>query len=114
RLTQRELASAAGVSRSTVSRLERGVLDALSLRSIRAVAKVLDVRVELLPRSRAADLERVVSGAHAALAQAVVAWLGRFSGWVVRPEVGFSVYGERGVIDLACWHAATRSLLIIE
>jgi hypothetical protein len=28
--------------------------------------------------------------------------------------VSFSIYGERGVIDILAWHAATRSLLIIE
>jgi hypothetical protein len=44
----------------------------------------------------------------------VIAWLGTFDGWEVRPEVPFSEYGERGVIDLLLWHAASRSLLIIE
>lgn len=112
RLTQRQLAAIAGCSDGSVSRLERGVLD--SLKAIRAIARALDVRVELLPRSRAAELERVASAAHAALGEAVVAWLRRFPGWVVRPEVGFSNYGERGVIDLVCWHAARRALLIIE
>jgi transcriptional regulator with XRE-family HTH domain len=112
RMTQRQLGSAAGVSDGSVSRLERGLADSLSM--IRSIARVLDVRVELLPRSRAADLERVASAAHGALAEAVVAWLGSFDGWVVRPEVGFSHFGERGVIDLVCWHAARRALLIIE
>jgi hypothetical protein len=28
--------------------------------------------------------------------------------------VSFSIYGERGVIDILAWHEATRSLLIIE
>jgi hypothetical protein len=35
-------------------------------------------------------------------------------GWVTAPEVSFSIYGERGVIDILAWHAATRSLLVIE
>ena len=35
-------------------------------------------------------------------------------GWVLAPEVSFSVYGERGVIDILAWHAATRTLLVIE
>lgn len=30
------------------------------------------------------------------------------------PEVSFSIYGQRGVIDILAWHAATRSLLVIE
>ena len=112
RWTQRQLAMAAGVSDATVSRVERGLADSLS--TIRAVARPLDVWVELQPRSRAADLERVAGAAHAALAEAVVGWLGRFTGWTIRPEIGFSHYGERGVIDLVCWHAGRRALLIIE
>jgi hypothetical protein len=44
----------------------------------------------------------------------VIAWLAAFGGWVVRPEVSFSHFGERGVIDVLAWHSATRSLLVIE
>jgi len=36
------------------------------------------------------------------------------SGWEIRPEVSFSWYGERGVVDIVAWHAATRTLLIVE
>jgi transcriptional regulator with XRE-family HTH domain len=113
-ITQRELARAAGVSDGSVSRLERGLIDGMAMSTIRAIARAVDVRVELLPRSRAADLERIVAGAHAALAEAVVTWLSRFAGWIVRPEVGFSSYGDRGVIDLVCWHQGRRTLLVIE
>jgi hypothetical protein len=35
-------------------------------------------------------------------------------GWLADPEVSFSIYGERGVIDILAWHAATRTLLVIE
>jgi hypothetical protein len=38
----------------------------------------------------------------------------RAAGWQVWPEVSFSIFGERGVIDILAWHAATRTLLIIE
>lgn len=34
--------------------------------------------------------------------------------WVVEPEVSFSIYGERGVIDVLAWHPTTRILLVIE
>lgn len=114
RMTQRELATLAGVSASSVSRLERGLLETLAVRTIRAIGKVLGVSIELLPRSRAASLERVANSAHAALTEAVVRWLGSFSGWSIRAEVGFSNYGDRGVIDLVCWHAGRRALLVIE
>lgn len=114
RLTQRQLAKAAGVSDASVSRIERGEAGTMSMVTVRAVAKVLDVRVEFLPRSRSSDLERVAAAGHAALMEAVIAWLAMFDGWVIRPELGFSHYGDRGVIDLVCWHAGRRALLVIE
>ena len=114
RWRQRDVAIAAGVSDSTVSRIERGRIESLQLRAIRAVAAVLEVRVELLPRSRGADLDRLINASHTALAEQVIAWIGTLAAWVVRPEVSFSRYGERGVIDLLAWHAASRSLLVIE
>ena len=50
---------------------------------------------------------------HAALVGAVAARLSSL-GWEVRPEVSFAVYAERGSIDLVAWHAASRTLLVIE
>ena len=35
-------------------------------------------------------------------------------GWIVLPEVTFSIYGERGSIDVLAFHPATGSLLVIE
>jgi len=111
---QRDLAAAAGVSDAAVSRIERGHLDGISLRVIRLVAAALEIRVELLPRSRSADLDRLVNARHAALAEAVLAWFASLGGWVARPEVSFNVFGDRGVVDILAWHAPTRSLLVIE
>ena len=34
--------------------------------------------------------------------------------WIAQPEVSFSIYGERGVIDILAWHAGPRALLLIE
>ena len=34
--------------------------------------------------------------------------------WVLAPEVSFSIYGERGVIDILAWHPGRRALLVIE
>jgi len=30
------------------------------------------------------------------------------------PEVSFSIWGERGVVDLLAWHPGRRALLVIE
>jgi hypothetical protein len=35
-------------------------------------------------------------------------------GWGLIPEASFAIFGERGVIDILAWHAATRTLLVIE
>src|SRR5262245_64576528 len=105
---QADVAIRAGCSDSVVSRIERGHLDEITVGSIRAVASVLEIRVELLPRSRAADLDRLVNAKHAALSEGVLGWLRRFPGWEFRPEQSFSIYGERGIIDLVGWHADSQ------
>ncbi|HEX5590642.1 MAG TPA: helix-turn-helix transcriptional regulator [Candidatus Limnocylindrales bacterium] len=111
---QLDLARAAGVSDATVSRLERGHVGSMSLDVLRRVAAALEIRAELLPRSRAGDLDRLVNARHAALAESVLARFAGLGTWVARPEVSFSVYGERGIVDVLCWHPASRALLVIE
>jgi len=112
---QVDLARAARVSQGTISRLERGHLDRLSLRTVRQVAAALDVRVDLTPRWRAGELDRLINAGHAELHELVARWFGAvLPGWVLRPEVSFAVYGERGVIDILAWHAGHRALLVIE
>jgi transcriptional regulator with XRE-family HTH domain len=111
---QQDLAERASVSRTMVSRIERGLLDGVPLLAIRAVARPLGIRVELLPRSRSGDVDRLVHARHGALAEAAIAWLGTFPGWEVRPEVSYSWYGERGVVDLVGWNAAGRAVLLVE
>jgi hypothetical protein len=34
--------------------------------------------------------------------------------WTSEPEVSFSIYGERGIIDVLAWHPTSRILLVIE
>ena len=114
-LTQAALARRAGVSDSTVSRIERGHLDSFGVRTIRSVAHVLDIRVDIVPRWRAGDLDRLLNHRHSALHELVARWFGReLPGWVLAPEVSFSIYGERGVIDILAWHPGRRALVIIE
>jgi hypothetical protein len=38
----------------------------------------------------------------------------REDGWEVQPEVSYSIYGERGSIDLLAWHPSTCTILVIE
>lgn len=71
------------------------------------------MRVEIIPRWRGGELDRLLNVRHATLATAVAAYL-RALGWEVAPEVSFSIYGERGSIDILAWHAASRTLLVVE
>jgi hypothetical protein len=49
---------------------------------------------------------------HAALVDATVRWL-TASGWSLAVEASFSIYGERGSIDVLAWHP-DRALLVVE
>ena len=115
RWRQRDVAARVGVSAATISRLERGHLDTLTLGTVRHVAAVLDVRVDLVARWRAGDLDRLLNAGHSALHDAVAAWFKEaFPAWELAPEVSFNIYGERGVVDIVAWHPGRRALLIIE
>jgi transcriptional regulator with XRE-family HTH domain len=111
---QADLSRMSGVSRATVSRLEHGQFESVSVGSLRRVAKALDVRVDLLPRWRAGELDRLLDAGHAALVAAVVERLRHAHGWLVQPEVSFSIWGERGSIDILAFHPETGTLLVIE
>jgi transcriptional regulator with XRE-family HTH domain len=113
-LRQQDVATLAAVSRATVSAIERGRIESIPLRTIRLVATVVDVRVDLDGRWRGGDGERLLNWRHSHLANRVALLLRSVPGWVVEPEVSFSQYGERGVIDQLAWHGATRHLLVIE
>lgn len=111
---QVDLAERAGVSQSTVSRMERGHLATLTLEAIRRVAAALDLRVDVLGRWRAGDLDRLLRASHSALHESVARHLEGRVRWRFASEVSFSNYADRGVIDLLAWHEPTRSLLVIE
>jgi transcriptional regulator with XRE-family HTH domain len=110
---QVDVAARAGISQSEYSLIERGHLDGIPLRTIRAAAAALEVRVNLVARWRGGDLDRLLHGRHAAMGEAVTARLLK-AAWEVLPEVSFNHYGERGVIDLVGWHRLHATLLIVE
>ena len=115
RKRQADVAGAAGISMSTVSRIERGRLDEVAVGTLRRVCAQLELRVEIRVRSRGGDLDRMVSARHARLVESIISRLRRdFPEWELLPEVSFSIWGERGVIDVFAWHAGRRALLVIE
>jgi transcriptional regulator with XRE-family HTH domain len=112
---QQDLAIKAGVSQSFVSRMELGRLGPQSIDNVRALASALEIRVDLVPRWRAGDLDRLVSSRHSALHESVARMFrDQLPDWVLAPEVSFAIYGERGVIDILAWHPGRRALLVIE
>lgn len=112
-LRQVDVAILAGIDDSTVSRIERGRLESLSIAVVRRVARVLEARLDLSLWTRAGDVERVASARHSELVESVARALVD-AGWVVRPEVSFNLRGERGLVDLVAWHPAARIVLLIE
>jgi transcriptional regulator with XRE-family HTH domain len=113
-LSQAALAASASISHGTVSLIERGHCDTLSLRAVRRVAAALEIRIDLQARWRGGELDRLLSRRHARLGEGFAAFMVERPGWIVEPEVSFSIYGERGIVDLLGWHEATRHLLVIE
>lgn len=112
-LRQSDVADRLGVSQGQISLFERGWIEAMPLRQVRRILGAVDAELVLIVRWRGGDLDRLLDAAHAQLGDELVRLL-ESDGWLVVPEVSFSIYGERGSIDLLAWHATTRTLLVIE
>ncbi len=113
-LRQSDVASAAGVSRTQVSRVERGHLGTLQLSAVRAIGAALEVGLPFDPSYRGGEIERVANAAHTAMHERVAELFAALAGWECAAEATFSVYGERGSIDVLAWHEARRALLVVE
>lgn len=112
-LRQADVAARASVSRSAVSLVERGLVERLSVSVVQAVIHALDARLEPRLLWHGPDLDRLMDAGHAALSAAVKRRLESW-GWLVRVEVSYNHYGDRGRIDLLAWHSARRVVLVIE
>jgi transcriptional regulator with XRE-family HTH domain len=114
RWRQVDLAAKARVSRWVVMRIEQGRLSSVPLGKLRAVAAALDARIDAVVRWHGGDLPRLLSARHSGMHEAMARYFQRLPAWIVEPEVSFSIYGERGVIDILAWHPTSRMLLVIE
>jgi transcriptional regulator with XRE-family HTH domain len=110
---QLDLARRASVSQRHISSIERGHLDGASLRMIRRVFSALETRVEAVATWRGADLERLIDEDHARLVNETARRL-ETNGWIVRLEVTYSEFGERGSIDVLGLRPVERACLIVE
>ena len=112
-LRQLDVAARAECSQDEVSLLERGRIARMPLWRLRKLFAVFDADVVVLIRWRGGSLDRLLDERHAALAGATTRLL-ESRAWVVAPEVTYSIFGERGSIDLLSWHPGSRTLLVIE
>ena len=113
RLRQADVAERAAVSQQLVSKLELGRAGEMTLDEVDRLTRALDARVVVSVPWRGGDLDRLLDEDHSAVVSFVAALL-RPDGWEVLSEVTYAVFGERGSIDLLAWHAATRTLLVVE
>ena len=113
RWRQRDVAQQARVSQRTITQIELGRLEHVSLATLRRVGSVLDVRVQIDAWWRSGRVDHLLDRGHAALVEHVVERL-TAHGWTVRVEFGFNEFGERGSVDVLAWHAATATLFIVE
>jgi transcriptional regulator with XRE-family HTH domain len=112
-LRQSDVAAAAGISQPTVSLIEGGRLDRLSVAVVRRVAAAVGVSLPFAPRWRGPELARLLDEKHAAMVRGVVDYLSRL-GWQPVPEHTFNLRGERGAVDVLAWHPVLRAVLIVE
>lgn len=110
---QRDLAERSGVSRETVSRLERGEIDGMTVAFLDRLASALGASLFIELRWHGEQLDRLMDSAHAALEELTVKRL-RVANWVTEVEVSFNWYGDRGRCDAVAFDPATRTLLIVE
>jgi len=113
RWRQVDLGGRAGVSRSVVSDLELGRVDGMTLATVRQVLAALGLSAEVAVRGGGAEADRLLDAGHARLVAATTRWVTDL-GWLTQVEVTYSVWGERGSIDVLAWQEAARSLLVVE
>jgi transcriptional regulator with XRE-family HTH domain len=113
RWRQVDVALRARVSQQLVALIEAGRLESVTVRSLRAVAATLEIRLPFVPQWRGGTGDALLDARHAAIVNAVVAILRRL-GWTCVLEYTFSHYGERGSVDILAWHPRFHALLIIE
>jgi transcriptional regulator with XRE-family HTH domain len=110
---QSDLAALGQVSQSTVSRAERGWLQDLTLRTLRSLFAALEAGVQVAPRWRGAELERLIDEDHSIVVHDVVRRLERL-GWSAEVEVTYAEFGERGSIDVLGLRPDLHAVVVVE
>lgn len=113
RLRQQDVAERSGVGQSTMSRLELGYIDGMTVGTLREIAEALGARIHIELSWRGAASDRLLDEGHSRLGGAMAQILTMLD-WDVHAEVTYAHFGERGSVDLLAWHAASRSVLVVE
>lgn len=111
--TQDELSERARLSRTKAGRIERDQICRIAFGDLEAVALALDGQLGLDFRWRGEAFDRLIDERHAALVAAIVR-IFLSAGWEVEVEVSFSIYGERGSIDVFARHPPTGFVAVVE
>lgn len=112
-LRQADVAASCDVSQQSISQLERGRIEHVSLAAARRVARALEVELAIEPKWRGPSLAQLLDQRHAAVVDVVVQTM-QACGFEVLVEYSFSHFGERGAVDVLGWTAARRALVIVE
>ena len=112
--SQGQVAVKAQVSRQLVGRVESGMIAKVDVGTVRAIAAALDALFDPVVRWHGGDMGRLVNSRHSAMHEGFARLLGALPGWTFDPEVSFSYFGERGVIDVLGWHPEAATILVIE
>ena len=88
-------------------------MDPITVGKLRRIVSAVGADLVLLVRWRGGELDRLLDEGHATIVGAVAALLSTLD-WIVRVEVSFAVYGERGSMDLVAWHPANQTVLVGE
>lgn len=112
-LRQVDVAVAAGVSQSLVSKVECGRIDNVRHGDLRRLFHAVDAGFDGQVVWRGAALDRLLDARHADVVAGSAAWLVRFE-WDRHLEVSYSIYGERGSIDVLGVRAVARAALVVD
>jgi transcriptional regulator with XRE-family HTH domain len=112
--SQAELGRRAGVSQSTICRIERGSVEKLTFETASRVLDALGIRVSIDLRSPLiADRRRQSDAGHARCVAYVDRRLER-QGWIPRTEVQVISGNARGWIDILAYRPSDQVLLLVE
>ncbi|TMC66551.1 MAG: helix-turn-helix transcriptional regulator [Chloroflexi bacterium] len=90
---QLDIGRASKLSRPIISRIERGLIESMTIGTLIRAAAPLGAAVDMRLRWNGEQLERLLDEAHAQLVEHIVVML-RARGWDVAVEVSFSVWGN--------------------